>query len=191
MTTPPQQSPHLLATDRSALIVVDVQEKLLPVIADQENVLERAVFLTQAAKMLEVATLYTEQYPKGLGRTVPALAKHLDRRIEKLSFSAGVDEELLRWLDSVHAEQVLLAGIEAHVCVAQTALDLDSAGYDVYVAVDAVGSRRPVDKEVAMQRLARLGVTLTTAEAAAFEWAASAEHPQFKSLSALVSGKAG
>ena len=174
--------------ERSALLVVDVQERLLPVIDDHDNVLKQCVRMVRAAKLLEVPVLSTEQYPKGLGPTVEPLANLLkDTAVrEKLSFSCcgpdGVADELSR----LGRPQVVVVGIEAHVCVAQTVLDLLSAGLSAFVAADATSSRRALDRWVALDRMRQAGAVVTTTEAVIFEWLRTAAAPQFKDVARLV-----
>ena len=128
----------------------------------------------------------SEQYPQGLGPTVGALAQQLGPVPAKLTFSCGGCPELTRWLDELATRRVhklLLCGIEAHVCVQQSAMDLMTEGFDVYVAVDAVGSRHDIDYRFALQRMDSAGATLTTTEAALMEWCERAGTPEFKQIS--------
>jgi nicotinamidase-related amidase len=181
MTTPPAR---LSAAD-SALLVIDVQEKLLTAIADTPRLLLNLSFLLDAARAVDVPVLATEQYPKGLGPTHPAIADRLPAdRPAKVAFSCGGVPEVIAGLSG--RPTVLLAGIEAHVCVLQTALDLLARGLRVFVAADTVASRDRTDRRFALRRLERAGAVLTTAEAAAFEWLGSAASPAFKTVSALV-----
>jgi len=170
----------------TALLVVDVQEKLLPLIQGKDRVLWNIRRLMDAAAILTVPVLAAEQYPKGLGATVPELAGSLGTIPEKLSFSCVGCQEVIVRLQTSGLRKVLLAGIETHVCIQQTALDLVAEGYRVYLAVDAVGTRFQLDHDVALRRMDSAGVTLTTTEAAVFEWCAVAGTPQFKQLSQLV-----
>ena len=128
----------------------------------------------------------TEQYPHGLGTTVEPLRSLLPDRPEKLRFSSAASFDWAHAAGETDRHQVILAGIESHVCILQTALDLLAAGFSVSIAADAVGSRRERDAQVALQRLRDSGATITTAEAVLFEWCETAESPAFKSLSQLV-----
>lgn len=184
--TKPNRSPELMSRGDSALIVIDVQEKLLPAIDQKERILARATLALKGARILGVPILVTEQYPKGLGRTVPELASLVESPIEKVVFSSCAAPGVLEKLRETKASKVLLVGIEAHVCVQQTAFDLLANGYKVYVAADAVGSRHDEDKEYALKRLAAAGASLTTAEAAVFEWTESAGAPNFREISQLI-----
>jgi nicotinamidase-related amidase len=169
----------------SALLIIDVQEKLLPAIPDAPRLLLNLTFLLDAARIIGVPTLATEQYPKGLGPTHAAIAERLPAdRPAKVAFSCGGVPEIVAGLSGRTA--VLLAGIEAHVCVLQTALDLIGHGRRVFVAADAVASRDPFDREIALRRLERAGAVVTTAETAAFEWLGTAAAPGFKAVSLLV-----
>jgi nicotinamidase-related amidase len=178
-----------LTADQGALLIIDVQEKLLKAIDGAEQVLSRTLLLVEAAKILEVPVFATEQYPKGLGPTVEPLASLIPDRPAKLTFQClgapGIDEALA----STGIRHVTLAGIETHVCVAQTALELLKLGYQVQVAVDAVGSRFAIDHDFALRRLETAGAVLSTSEAILFEWTETAGHPRFKEISALVKGR--
>jgi nicotinamidase-related amidase len=178
---------RLIAAD-GALLVVDVQERLLPAIHGSEEVLARTLFLARTAKLLAIPTFATEQYPQGLGPTVPELAELIPDRPAKLSFHAALPE-LVDTLLQRRIRHVTLAGIETHVCVAQTALELLRIGLLVQVATDAVGSRFLVDHDYALRRLESAGAILSTAEAIAFEWLETAQHPRFKEVSSLVKSR--
>jgi nicotinamidase-related amidase len=178
--------PTRMAPDETALLVIDVQEKLMPKIPGAQALTRNIAFLIDAARLVGVEVLATEQYPKGLGPTVPELAQRLSERPDKLTFSSCGVPDLVEGLRRRGRNRVLLAGIEAHVCVLNTALDLLAEEFWVYVAADSVGSRFAVDQEFALRRLEGAGVILTTAETAVFEWTGGADHPNFKALSALV-----
>ena len=176
--------------DDTALVVVDVQEKLMPLIAGGERIVWNIRRLLDGAKILGVDVVATEQYPQGLGHTLAELAERIDGEIpDKLHFSCGTCGDLFSNLAAADIHRLLLCGIEAHVCVQQTALDLLAAGFGVYLAVDAVGSRSDLDREVALRRMELSGVTLTTTEAALFEWCEKSGTPEFKQISALVREK--
>jgi nicotinamidase-related amidase len=170
----------------TALLVVDIQEKLLPAIAQSDRVVWNARRLVDGAKLLGLPVAATEQYPQGLGPTVAELAERLPQPPSKLMFSCrGCPEIFADWrARGVH--KVLVCGIESHVCVQQTVLDLLANGWRVYVAEDAIGSRHAVDHETALRRMDSAGATLTTVEAALFEWCEAAGTPQFKEISRLV-----
>jgi nicotinamidase-related amidase len=180
------RSPELLSVGDSALLVVDVQEKLIGFVLDYQRLVWNIRRLIDGAGILGVPVAASEQYPKGLGRTVPELAGRLGAAAEKIEFSCRECGPVWESLRTRGIFKVLVVGIETHVCVGQTVLDLLSDGFRVYVAVDAVGSRHRIDHETALGRMESCGATLTTTEAALFEWCERAGTPQFKQISALV-----
>ena len=139
-----------------------------------------------AAKLFEMPRVGTEQYPRGLGATEPSLAERLPALPSKTRFSCLECSELFTQLAAQQRRKIMVVGIETHVCVQQTVLDLLSESFEVYVAVDAIGSRFELDRQVALNRMELAGATLTTTEATLFEWCESASDPQFKAISALV-----
>ncbi len=175
--------PDELHRDTAVLVVVDVQERLHPVMASP-GYLTRIELLVTAAHRLGLPLLVTEQYPKGLGPTVPALAA-LTRvaPLAKDSFSCIGEPEFRRALAATGRSQVVVTGIEAHVCVCQTALDLLAEGRSVHVPHDAVSSRRPGDRDRALDRLSRAGVVVTSTESALFELLERAGTDDFRALS--------
>ena len=183
------RSPDLMNREDSALLVVDAQEKLLALIPGRERIVWNIRRLLDAAAALGVPIAGTEQYPEKLGATVAELKERVGPAPDKLVFSACVCGELFeRWrADCIF--RVLVCGIETHVCIMQTALDLAAAGFEPYVAVDAVGARYAIDHDTALRRMESAGVVLTTTEAAIFEWCATAEAPEFKNISALAKEK--
>jgi nicotinamidase-related amidase len=178
--------PTLLTADAAALLVIDVQDKLMAKIPGAGAVIANIAFLLDAARALEIPAAATEQYPRGLGPTVPDLAKRLPERPDKTAFSSCAVPSIVEGLRAAGRSKILLAGIETHVCVLHTALDLLDLGFGVYIAADAVASRSVVDHDVALRRLERAGAVLTTAEGAAFEWVGGSAHPRFKQISLLV-----
>lgn len=181
------RSPELMARGDTALVVIDVQEKLMPAINDAARLVWNIGRLLDGAKILGLPAVATEQYPKGLGATLPAVSAKLTRPApDKLAFSAAACTELFDALRAEGRRKLLLVGVETHVCVQQSALDLIAAGFRVYLAVDAVGSRFAADKEIALRRLEASGVVLTTTEAALFEWCQAAGTAEFKEISRLV-----
>lgn len=188
----PLNRPALLPTQSSCLAVIDVQEKLIPAIDQAQAVLRSCRFLMQIAQLLKVPILLTEQYPRGLGRTVPELLEGLPvlPTAEKMRFSAADALESLLTAPTPPCSQrpthFVLAGIETHICILQTALELLQRGYQVTVVRDATSSRSIAEADLATQRLLSAGVVVTSAESVAFEWCESAEHPQFRALSQLV-----
>jgi nicotinamidase-related amidase len=176
-----------LSVDASALLVVDVQEKLLPAIDGAEQCLAAAQKMVQSAKVLGIPILVTEQYPAGLGHTCPSLRQLLaDAPIEeKIRFSACV-EGITHRLAERSRRTVIVVGIEAHVCVQQTVLDLLRAGYLPYVCADAVSSRRPLDRDTALARMRQAGAIVTTVESAIFELLGEAQGDRFKQILKIV-----
>lgn len=187
---PLPHSPELMSRGDTALLVVDVQERLVPAIADSARVVWNVRRLIDGAKTLGLPVVATEQYPKGLGATVPELAERLGPVPSKLTFSCGGCPELFEDLRSRNICKILVCGIETHVCVQQTVLDLLADGWRVYVAADAVGSRFETDCRIALGRMDSAGATITTTEAAIFEWCEIAGTPEFKQISQLAREKA-
>ena len=181
------RSPELMSPQDTALVVVDVQEKLMPLVAGSKRIVWNLRRLLDGAQAVGVKVLATEQYPQGLGPTVPELASRLGAIPSKSTFSCGGCEPFAAALEALGASKVMVSGIEAHVCVQQTVLDLLAGGYRVYVPVDAVGSRYAIDYETGLKRMESAGATLTTTESALFEWCQVSGTPTFKKISALVS----
>lgn len=182
-----------MSRDDTVLLVVDMQERLVPVVRNQERLVWNVGRLLEAARLLGVPALATEQYPRGLGATLPGIAAGLAATGEsggaipaKLTFSAYGCEAAREQLAALGRPNVLVCGIETHVCVLQTALDLGHAGYRVFLCEDAVESRSENDRRIALRRLESAGATLTTVESALFEWCFEAGPPAFKQISQLV-----
>jgi nicotinamidase-related amidase len=171
----------LLERDRAALVVVDVQEGFRPY-ATFAAVAGACAKLVQAARILQLPTLVSEQYPKGLGPSAPELGLQDEPRIEKTVFSAARADGF----DLGGAEQALVCGIEAHVCVSQTVHDLLAEGIEVHVPADAVGSRHELDYERGLERMERAGAVVTSVEAALFELLERAGTPEFKAVQKLI-----
>ena len=178
----------LIGRDTSCLLVVDLQEKLLPAMQDPMLVVRNAGILMQAAARLGVPILVSEQYPQGLGPTVAEL-RHLappESIHAKTAFSCADDPDLRLKLADFQRAQVIVCGIEAHVCVLQTAIDLEAQGFEAFVVADAVGSRSKVNRKLAINRLLKSGVDVVDSEMVLFEWLGRAGTPEFKELQALV-----
>lgn len=181
------RSPLLLDTSTSALLVVDVQQRLLPLIPSATEISARIGWLIDAAKLFSVPTIVTEQYPQGLGGTIPELVAQLpEPPREKRMFSCRECSDIFQGWHAAGRRQVVVVGIETHVCVLQTVLDLLSLGFDCYVVVDATGSRHRLDQQIALQRMEISGGMLTTAESVLFEWCADSRDPNFKQISQWV-----
>ncbi|HEX5443048.1 MAG TPA: isochorismatase family protein [Pirellulales bacterium] len=184
---PLPRSPELMSAGDTGLLVVDVQDKLVSLISGHERIVWNIRRLLDGAKVLGVAVAATEQYPQGLGATTPELAQRIERKIPaKQHFTCGACAEIFHEWEKRDLFRVLVVGIEAHVCVQQTVFDLLASGRRVYVAVDAIGSRFDIDYQTALRRMESAGATLTTTEAALFEWCERSGTPQFKEISRLV-----
>ena len=179
--------PSLLDPRLTALLVVDVQEKFRPVMAEFDSMVAGCLRLVKTFRALELPIFVTEQYPRGLGRTVAELREALGEGEvpEKTAFSSFGCQGLPGSLVESGVRGVLVCGIEAHVCVNQTVHDLLAAGYPVQVAVDAVQSRKPGDRETGLHKMEHSGAVLTTCEMAAFELMVDAKHPRFREVQAL------
>ena len=170
----------------SALLVVDAQVKLLEVIPQRARIVWNIRRLLDAAAALNVSVGATEQYPDKLSPTVPELLERIGSAPSKKSFSACVCAEIFERWRADGRYRILICGIETHVCILQTTLDLVAAGFEIYVAVDAVGARFDIDHTTALKRMASAGVTLTTTETAMFEWCRTSDRAEFKKISALA-----
>lgn len=173
---------------RSILLVIDLQQRLMPVIHDGDGVLKNALTLARAAQILAVPVIGTAQYPHGLGPNVPEVHALCEQVIDKTDFDACAEPALLDALDGLRGtrEQLIVLGCEAHVCVLQTVLGLRAQGRQVRLVVDATGSRAPLNKEVALARMQAAGVTLVTTEMVVFEWLRNSRHPRFKESLDLI-----
>lgn len=179
----------LLSAAQSQLVIVDIQERLAPAIHQGDAALKATLLMVAAAQRLGVPVSVTEQYPKGLGHSVAPLRDALDDRatiFEKMHFSAMREENLPRHLAQQNRKHLIICGMETHVCVLQTAIDARAAGYDVSLAVDAVGSRVPLSVDVALKRMEREGIRLVTSEMVVFEWLERAGTDDFKAIAPLL-----
>lgn len=178
----------MLALDNTVLVIIDFQEGLLPKIHGADEVLARAAKLVQFARELDVPIVWTEQYPKGLGKTVESLAAIIEglTPIEKLAFGCFGEGAFTEAVAATNRKQLLVAGIEAHVCVLQTVLAGLDSGYEVFVVRDAVGSRAPSDYDAALARMQANGAGIVTTEMAMFEILRAAGTPEFKKILPLI-----
>lgn len=174
----------LINAERSVLLVIDVQQRLAPVIDDVESVIRRIIWLIQVGSRLGVPVVGTEQYPAGLGPLVPQIGPLIarERTVSKIRFSAATDG-CLNGVDAMDRPQVVVTGMESHVCVLQTALELADQGKEVFVVAEAVGSRRPADRELALERMRQEGCRIVSGEMVAFEWLAQAGTEVFREIS--------
>ena len=176
--------PHATQTEAAVLILVDLQQRLLPSIADGPAVVREALRLAQIARLLDVPVIGTEQNPDALGPNLPELKALCDSTLAKHHFDACRDG-LVAALPAGR-RHVVVAGSEAHVCVLQTSLSLQAAGLHVTVVIDAIGSRTRQNRQAAVDRLAGAGITCATVEMVAFEWLETCRHPRFREVLALI-----
>ena len=178
----------LIKASDSCLFVVDVQSRLLPAMYDPGGLVHRCRVLLQAARRLEIPILASEQYPQGIGATDDAIADLIPDGCvaQKIHFSAYAEPALRERIDRMDRRQAVLCGIEGHVCVLQTALDLAEAGHETFVVADATCSRAKADHDAALRRLRDFGVTVVTTEMVVFEWLHRADTPVFKEISQLI-----
>ncbi len=178
----------MLNQNDCCLVVVDVQGKLAQLMHDKETLFKNIRILIQAAKILEIPILWCEQVPAALGSTIPEIAELLsdNQPIDKSSFSCCGCEEFNGKLKSLGRQQVIICGIETHVCVYQTAADLLANNYEVDVIADAVSSRTLSNKEIGLKRIASEGAKISSTETALFEILRTAKHPQFRQIAKLV-----
>ncbi len=174
----------MMRRDEVVLLVIDFQEKLIPKISVADAVMARAAKLIAFARHFDQPILWTEQYVKGLGPTVPAIAKHLEGidPLEKMSFGCCGDAPFCAALEATSRKQLLVAGIETHVCVMQTVLSALEQGYEVFVVRDAVASRAKSEYKAGLVRMVRAGAELVTTEMAMFEMLREAGTPEFRSV---------
>jgi isochorismate hydrolase len=178
----------LIEAARCCLLVIDVQEKLLPAVHAPKRVLANSAILMKAANRLGLPILVSEQYPKGLGATDPALSAltAAESFVEKVHFSCMGEKNYTQKLSKLGRDQAVVCGIEAHICVLQTTMDLIAEGIQPFVVADAVSSRQTEDRTRALERLAEAGAKIVTTEMALFEWMRRAGTPEFKDISTLI-----
>lgn len=178
----------MLIVENTVLLVVDVQEKLVRVMSDRQVLIENLEKIIKGAQVLGIPILLTEQNPEGLGMTIPEVAHLLPdiQRIRKLSFSCCGSDRFIQTVKRVNRKQVLISGIETHVCVYQTAADLLNLGYEVQVVTDAVSSRTAENRHIGLERIKDAGTALTSTETALFELLRVAEGAKFKELLKIV-----
>jgi nicotinamidase-related amidase len=180
--------PARLVAENTALVLIDLQERLFPVMHEKEKLLRNVLKLVQGAAILGLPVVLTEQYPKGLGLTLPEIKALLPdiRPVEKVCFSCCDEESFCRSLEALERRQVLMAGIEAHICVYQTAMALARTGYQVQVVADAISSRDPDNKLASLSAMTAAGISVTTIEMALFELLRVARGDKFKRISEIV-----
>lgn len=175
----------LLRADKSLVMAIDVQQKLLPAMADHEQLLKQIQRFIEGAQLCSVPVIATEHWPDKIGATHPDLLPHIDTVISKTHFNAAQEEAVINALPK-DRPQVLLAGIEAHICVLQTGLSLAKAGFTPVLVTDAIASRLEGSKQAALSRWRHHGLEAVTVEMAFFEWLETPAHPQFKSILPLI-----
>lgn len=189
-TTITTDKTYRIQRENCQAMIIDVQEKLSPHIYRYNDILKKTLILIQGLQVLDIPILLNEQYPEGLGRTVPEIMAVLDatksKTIEKVTFSACDKDETWNYLAQQNRISVLVFGVEAHVCVMQTVLDLLDNGMQPVVIADAIGSRSAYDRRQAIRRMRRAGAVITTTEAILFELCRSSKDPVFKAISQLV-----
>ena len=178
----------LLLPQKSILLVIDIQEKILPVIKDNQLIVENSLKLIKGFKILDIPVFYTEQYPKGLGPTLQEIKYELSgsEYFEKMSFSCGGAQNLFARFKELNRTQVIVCGIEAHVCVQQTVLDLLANDFQVNVAADAISSSKEKDYNIALQRMQNHGSEITSTESILFELLNVCGTDVFKQISKIV-----
>jgi nicotinamidase-related amidase len=178
----------LINADRSALMVVDIQARLAPAMHELDRLVGNVGTLLDAARRLSVPIIITEQYPKGLGHTLEQIALRAGDAtvLDKVEFSAAANPGILERFEALDRPQAVLCGMEAHVCVLQTALDLMEQGLDVAVVRDACASRRAESAEAAYRRMEAEGVVIATTEMVVFEWLGRSDSPAFREVSKLI-----
>ena len=178
----------MLSDDNTVLVIIDVQEKLAKAMYEKEKLIDNLQKLIKGIKVLEVPIIWLEQNPQGLGPTMPEIAQLLPNLepISKLSFSCCASERFMKEMKALKRNHILLTGIEAHVCVYQTARDLVNLGYEVQVVIDTVSSRTVESKQIGLERIKEVGGSLTSVETALFELLKVAEGPKFKEILKIV-----
>lgn len=179
--------PKILKRESAALLIIDLQEKILPAILNSGIVVENALKLIRGFKVMNLPVYYTEQYPKGLGPTTAILKEELTgEAVQKMSFSCFGAGDLFKTLIQKGITQVIACGVESHVCVQQSAMDLTANGFQVYLAADAASSRRELDYSTAMNRMRMNGIQVTTTESILFELLNVCGTDEFKAVSKIV-----
>jgi len=178
----------MLDIANTVLVIIDVQERLARVIHDKDQLLINLQKLISGAQVLDIPIILTEQYPQGLGQTIPEVAHLLPKTnpIAKVSFSCCGEQRFLREIEALNRQQVLIAGIESHVCVYQTVIDLLERGYEVQVIIDSVSSRTVENREIGLEKMKSAGASPTSTEMALFELLKIAQGDKFKQISRIV-----
>ncbi len=174
----------------AAILVIDIQEKLIASIENKNNILYNTKNLCDVGVILNIPIFVSEQNPNKLGTTVDYLDKKTkEATYSKMNFSCGECDALMNDLEKRHIKTLVLCGVETHICVLQTALDLIIQGFNIFIVIDAIGSRKSLDHDIAIRRLERCGAMLATTESVIFEWCKTADRIEFKEISALIKNK--
>ena len=178
----------MFTAEDTALVIIDIQEKLFRVIHEKEALSANTVKLVKGIRSLEIPVILTEQNPAGLGHTLPEISSMVPdiEPVKKFDFSCCKEEAFLQKLEELQRNQIILCGIETHICVYQTAMDLADMGYEVQVAIDCVSSRIPANRETALSRMELEGIMPTTTEMILFEILGTAKHDKFKEISTII-----
>lgn len=178
----------MISVDNSVLLIIDVQEKLERVMYRREELVDNLTKLVKGIQVLEVPIIVTEQYPKGLGATIPEIAQLIPdiEPLAKVNFNCYDDENFVEKLESTERKQVIISGMESHICVYQTTRELIDHKYEVYVVTDTVSSRTPENREIGLNMMKQMGAILTSTEAVLFELLKVASGDKFKAISQIV-----
>ena len=178
----------MFTAENATLVIIDIQEKLFRVMYEKEALSSNIQKLIKGVQIMDIPIIVTEQNPDGLGTTIPEISNILPglQPIPKFSFSCCVEEGFQRKLEKLHRKQVLITGIETHICVYQTAMDLLSSGYEVQIVADCVSSRTQENRDLALNRMSMEGVRLTSIEMILFEFLKTAKEERFKAISTIV-----
>jgi nicotinamidase-related amidase len=180
---------HLLRAEEALLLIIDVQERFVPALFNPQEVVQGTATIVKGCQLLKVPILVTEHYPKGLGHTVPEITTLLDEKtpiLPKTSFGCCGDPDFMSHLEALGRKQIMICGLEAHVCVNQTVVSLLEQGYQVNLIEDAIGSRKPENKAIALRKLYHMGAMPSCIEMALFELMHSARHDSFKAVQQLI-----
>ena len=180
---------NILNTENALLLIIDIQERLIAAQYSKDMITKNAAILAEAATILGVPVVASEQYPKGLGNTIPEIKEKLDESakfFEKTAFSCVKQEGFLDLIKSCNRKQIIICGMESHICVHQTVTDLLNEGFEVHVVSDAISSRREFECKIGMDRMVADGSVLTCVETVVFEFLKSAKHPDFKAVQGLI-----
>ena len=178
---------NLINEKNAMFLIIDIQEKLVNMLKD-DKIKKNSEILAKAANILNIPVIITEQYPKGLGNTISEIKNNLInvQYTEKTNFNACLEPNIIELIKNSNRKQIIIFGIEAHICVLQTAFDLLNRGYEIYIVEEATGSRKEENKQLALKRLIHAGCQIVTTEMVIFELLKSSKHPNFKEVQALI-----